>query len=493
MKKLFTILTFSLCSMMAMADGTQSIKVAFNGTDNANWVVSSGGTCSVSNGLMNVTMAHQSNEKYRADLQCNTKDIYTMDRTKDVVWAVKLAKDIPGTANAKKFELQYVNAEGKTAWVNNIPSPSGNISTTDGGKIYYFNLGSDGRDKLSGMSVSSDNGIALTQIHFIFADATGADEYTYSVDWVATFASVSDLQANADMLDDASDVAVQGAIFNETQMKSYADLAAAVAAASANDVILVNESQKINSRLEIDKALTVKAGAEGVALTRGEKNTGLVVLMKTGGELTLEGIVLDGANISVNAQYLEAAAGTATLKDCVIKNNVSTNAKGSICSKAAGKIIIDGCSFTNNTASAENAGIVFNGASIALKGNVVFSGNTGNDLYLEKYVTAAKKEIGWEKPITLYYKNPAEDKIAIGGGAWEKGTTAFTVVNEGWYLYVKEGSKNGDVLLTQTKPTGIENIIIENGNNIMYNISGQRTGANTKGIIILNGKKYINR
>lgn len=495
MKRSVTILSLLLTAVMAMAQSTQSLKVCFNGSDNANWVVSSGGTAVVENGLMTVTMALQSNEKYRADLQCNTKDIYSMDQTKDVVWAVKLAKDIPGNSNAKKFEFQYVNAEGGNSWVNGINYPSGNIPTADGGKIYYFNLGADAYNKIEGMNVSDPANVAINQIHFIFADATGADEYTYSVDWVATFATVDDLAANADMLDDASDVQVQGAIFNETQMKSFADLAYAIEAANAGDQLLVNETQTLNSRINIDKALTIKAGAEGVALVRGESNSGLVVLAigNADTDLTLEGLILDGANKEVAGQYLEAS-GKTTLKNCVIKNNISSSVLGNVCTKGSyGRLTIDGCAFENNSVSAENAGVLFNGTSLKLMGNVTFSGNTGHDIYLEnKYLTAAKEDIQWETPINLYYKTPEADKIVIGGGAWDKGLTAFAIANEGWYLYIPEGSTNGDILLTQTPTTGIGATESANAaNGARYDLTGRKAGANAKGLVIIGGKKYI--
>lgn len=41
---LLIITLFNMISLTASADGTQSIKVTFNGTDNTNWKVSNGGT-----------------------------------------------------------------------------------------------------------------------------------------------------------------------------------------------------------------------------------------------------------------------------------------------------------------------------------------------------------------------------------------------------------------------------------------------------------------
>lgn len=495
MKKIFTIIAATMLSMVAMAGGTQSIKVTFNGTDNANWKVSSGGTFEVSNGQMDVTMAIQGNEKYRADLQHQTSGTYTMDKTKDIVWAVKLSKDIPGTSNSKKFEINYKDADGNGKWINNINNPSGNIATADGGKIYYFNLGADGFNKLADVQ---EGAVTINNIHFIFADATGAEEYKYSVDWVATFASVADLNENANMLDDASDVLVKGDVFNVTTNTSYGDLASAISAANSGDEIEVNKDQEINSRLDVNKTLTLKAGKAGVSIKRAAGYNGIVILSSNADcNLVIDGIDLDGCNVACSSTFIEAGNnGKVTLKNLTVKNNANTTGSGetntvAIISKGGGQFTAENVTFEDNTCS---TAVIFNGNSVTLKGNIVFSGNSCNDIYSERHVTAAANNIEWTEPINIYFKNPAEDKVIVGGGAWSKGLTAFNVVNEGWYLYMKEGSTNGDILLTQTTPTAIKNINIKSAadiNSPAYNIAGQRVNKNAKGIVIMNGKKYV--
>ena len=200
MRKHFFTLFISLVAVTAFAAvGPQSIRVTFNGDNAEGWVASSGGSItSVADGVANVQMAKQSNDKYRADFQYNTAG-FTMDKSKDVVWAIKLTTVLPGTANNRKFEIQY--NDGSDKWINGITGPSGDLTCADGGKIYYFNLGADGLNKLSGLP---EGEITVKQIHYIFADATELTDETakYSVDWIASFASLNDLKSFANWDDD---------------------------------------------------------------------------------------------------------------------------------------------------------------------------------------------------------------------------------------------------------------------------------------------------
>lgn len=202
MKKIYSFLAAALVSVSVMAAvGPQSIDVRFNGLDAEGWVASSGGSItSVANGVANVQMAVQSSGKYRADFQYNTAGDFSFDKAKDIVWAIKLTGALPGAANSRKFEIQYVNDGDK--WINGISGPSGSLDCTDGGKIYYFDLAA-----LNKLADVQDGEVAIRQIHFIFADATELTDETakYAVDWVASFASVDDLRAFQDWDDEQTD------------------------------------------------------------------------------------------------------------------------------------------------------------------------------------------------------------------------------------------------------------------------------------------------
>ncbi len=213
-KFFFSLLALTLSVATWAAVGPQSIKVTFNGDNSEGWIVSSGGTItSVADGVVNVQMAMQYDKnnvclnKYRADFQYQTSGTYTFDKTKDIVWAIKLTAPLPGTANSRKFEFQYKDANNADQWVNGINGPSGQIDCEDDGRIYYFNLGADGLNKLGALQ---DGAVSVNKVHFIFADATELTDETarYAVDWVATFTSVADLQEFANWKDEETDLSL---------------------------------------------------------------------------------------------------------------------------------------------------------------------------------------------------------------------------------------------------------------------------------------------
>ena len=213
MRKIYSLFVATLVSAAMMAAvGPQSIQVTFNGTDSEGWSVSSGGSiASVEKGVVNVQMAMQYKDevatgKYRADFQFNEADKFSFDKAKDIVWAIKLTGALPGAKNARKFEINYTNAEDASAWINGISGPSGSLDCEDGGKIYYFNLGADGLNKLEEVQ---EGAVAIRQIHFIFADAEGLEKESdavYGVDWIASFETVNDLKTFANWDDTRSDV-----------------------------------------------------------------------------------------------------------------------------------------------------------------------------------------------------------------------------------------------------------------------------------------------
>ena len=204
---------FILNAVMA-AVGPQSINFTFNATDSEGWIVSSGGSItSVENGVANVQMKQQDGGKYRADFQYKTAGKFTFDKTKDVVWAIKLTGALPGTNNARKFEMNYKTSSGNT-WINrsgdavanNPITPSGTLFSSDGGVIYYYDLS----EKAPTQWGSVPEGVlSINNIHFVMADATDLTDETakYAVDWVATFTSVNDLKAFQDWKDEKIDTA----------------------------------------------------------------------------------------------------------------------------------------------------------------------------------------------------------------------------------------------------------------------------------------------
>lgn len=431
MKKILTLFAAAMISCAAMADGTQSVKVTFDGTDNANWNVSSGGTSTVANGTMDVTMAVQNGGKYRADLQYQTSGTYTMDKTKDIVWAVKLIGDIPGTSNSKKFEVNY-KKDGVNTWINNINGPSGNIKTIDGNTIYYFNLGAGGLNKLSEVPEGNQT---INNIHFIFADATGASEYNYRVDWVATFASVADLQAYANWQDEQGADLHDNTIVNTTSWIGYNNLNTATSSATTGDVIVVNKSFNQSDRVNCDgKTLTVQGATGNEVVTLTNSNNMLLLATNNGStDFTVEDLILDGNNYSTDKNFIEAS-GKMTIKNCTIRNYTTSNGTGVVVSKGNGNLTFDGVRFENCVAT--TSGVTFNGRTMLFLNNIEFIDCSEIQVYVEQYLRMTIANMGWEKPLKLYRKNAADNALVLSGdgATYNTWSNKFDILNEGFRL-----------------------------------------------------------
>ena len=184
------------------AVGPQSICVTFNGSGSEGWTTTSTNASigTTTDGVVNVQMGLQSNNKYRADFQYQTSGTFTFDKAKDIVWAIKLTAPLPGTSNSCKFEINCEKG-GTDKWVNGINNSAGNFTCADGGKIYYFTPNTQSSTKWGEVP---DGNVVINNIHFILADATDLTEETarYSVDWVATFSSVEDLKFYTDWKDE---------------------------------------------------------------------------------------------------------------------------------------------------------------------------------------------------------------------------------------------------------------------------------------------------
>ena len=213
-KYLTMLLAVVLFSTAAWANiGPQSINITFNGSDSEGWKASSNGSITgVANGVANVQMAVQNGGHYRADMQHQIAGTFTFDKTKDVVWAIKLTGALPGTTNSRKFEINYKTSSGNT-WINrsgdavanNPITPSGTLFSSDGGVIYYYDLS----EKAPTQWGSVPEGVlSINNIHFIMADAKELTDETarYSVDWIATFTSVNDLKSFKDWKDEQTDL-----------------------------------------------------------------------------------------------------------------------------------------------------------------------------------------------------------------------------------------------------------------------------------------------
>ncbi|MGY5355321.1 T9SS type A sorting domain-containing protein [Wenyingzhuangia sp. IMCC45467] len=161
------------------------------------------GTSNISGGLLDVTMGDQGTSgKYRADLNFLAGTNYTINKEADKLIAIKFIGDKPSTG-VLKLELYNLTAG---AWINRGGgryTPAGSVVTTSGDNIYYFDVTPD--------TNYTTGDIEVNKINFTIADATVPTNYT--VDWVASFTTVADIEAYKDTDDDAS-MSLKGGLLN---------------------------------------------------------------------------------------------------------------------------------------------------------------------------------------------------------------------------------------------------------------------------------------
>ena len=163
--------------------------------------------------------------------------------------------------------------------------------------------------------------------------------------------------------------------------KTYADLAAALAAAVDGDVITLLDDQEVSSRINVkNMALTITGGK---AIKRAASYKGIMFLTvkpddgEKAATLTLDGVTIDGQNVEATSPFSEASnQGLTVLKNVTVQNCINTNG-AVLVNKSNGELVLDGVTFTN---CSENQGMVFVGTNgVTLKGN-----NSISSIYVEK-------------------------------------------------------------------------------------------------------------
>lgn len=393
------------------------------------WKVDSKGTGVVEDGHLNVTMALQNNDKYRADL------IYDQETTlssSDKIVAIKFIGDRPAGA----LKLNYNSAK------TDINSSNAKLLTTNNGnKIYYF-------------EITPSEDATHTKLQFKIADCPKPEGEnppapTYSVDWIKIFESVDALTADKDWKDDGendADEVVVGDFPVQIEGKAgYSNLTEAWDAAVDGDVIILNENQAITSRRACDtRKLTLKAGkANTVTRATNFNNKGHAMFLankKDGisGSLTLDGITLDGGNVDVTGATLEQADGD------LIANNVTVqNVKGSgnayVVAKSTKTAKFNGLTVKDCTPGTSTQADVFVGHN-----NATFSGNNKCTIHIEKdHFIKAGEDLANNEPVELRCDAArATDTKIVENCAdptqFKMGTPGFTLVAKEGHLHVSK-------------------------------------------------------
>jgi hypothetical protein len=383
------------------------------------WTIGSSASGSVENGHLNVTMAKQTNGLYRADL--SFKKDFTLNST-DKVLAIKFI----GTRPDGHLSFEILGAEKFSK--NN--TPNGTVLTSAGNNIYYF-------------TIDPQTDLAETAVTFKIADCN-VKPYSYSVDWIKFYPSVEALTADKDWKDDGDndqdEVSVLPSPVQIEGKDGYPTLADAWNAAVDGDVIVLNEDQTINDRVngKSECSITIKAGKANT-ISRASGYKGILILANNGGTTILEDLTIDGADIAVTGSTLEQNKGNLNLKNVTLKNVNGSGDKGYIVIMGGGNAAIENLTVENCTPAAATKADVF----VGLK-SVTFSGNNKCSVYIEKdHFIKAGEGLANTEPVELRCDAArATDTRIVENCAdatqFKMGTPGFTLVAKEGHLHVSK-------------------------------------------------------
>lgn len=159
------------------------------------------------------------------------------------------------------------------------------------------------------------------------------------------------------------DLQQQTAVVNQNTSKGYANISEAWTAAKDGDVLVVNENQTLDKRLNSEsRSITVKGANPDITITRTNPGTMLFLANNGGCEITLQDIVLDGDNADSNANFTEASGyAKMNFRNVTVRNARSANALGLVVGKAGCKLGLEGIRFVNCVVN-EGAGEAFIGS-----------------------------------------------------------------------------------------------------------------------------------
>lgn len=388
-------------------------------TGQGDWTIGSSASGSVENGHLNVTMAEQNNGLYRADL--SFKQNFTLNST-DKVLAIKFIGSRPD--GHISFEILGATKFTKTN------TPNGTILTSAGNNIYYF-------------TIDPQTDLAETAVTFKIADCK-VEPYSYSVDWIKFYPSVEALTADKDWKDDGDndqdEVSVLPSPVQIEGKDGYPTLADAWNAAVDGDVIVLNEDQTINDRVngKSECSITIKAGKANT-ISRASGYKGILILANNGGTTILEDLTIDGADIAVTGSTLEQNKGNLNLKNVTLKNVNGSGDKGYIVIMGGGNAAIENLTVENCTPAAATKADVF----VGLK-SVTFSGNNKCSVYIEKdHFIKAGEGLANTEPVELRCDaaRATDTKIVencADATQFKMGTPGFTLVAKEGHLHVSK-------------------------------------------------------
>lgn len=122
--------------------------------------------------------------------------------------------------------------------------------------------------------------------------------------------------------------------------------------------------------------------------------------------------------------------------------------------------------------------------------NILTEIETAPEYNMLRPASAAKEPTGYVF-YKLAYASEAKDALGFYWGAADG--AAFKSRYGSAYLAVPASQTSAKGFAFDSESTGIKSVETSNSKAPAYNIAGQRVNANVKGIVIMNGKKYINK
>lgn len=285
----------------------------------------------------------------------------------------------------------------------------------------------------------------------------------------------------------------------------YDTLNAAVDAAQESDVIMVNGDVTISSRVNFyTKNVTVqgKEGNTRVKLSYGLNNS-IGFLVKN--EVTIKNVDIVYTRTDACSKNLVEASkngdtsiGVLTLEDCEISNFITSDDKGVICAKDAGKVNLKNVTFKNCTVPQSD---IFLGA-----GGSTIDGTTNGSIYVEGTYTfnssssfnpapkATSEANSMEmapaaNAVKLYLQNHGEGNTVVIGNP---NPSMFDFSHETLEL----AEKDGNLVLQKKTGTGIEGVEADDNAPVeYYNLNGVQVKADnmTPGVYVRRQGKNVTK
>ncbi len=261
----------------------------------------------------------------------------------------------------------------------------------------------------------------------------------------------------------------------------YNTLAEAITAAADGDVILVNEDLTLpndrNSRVTINKPITVKGGKAGVVIKNAYDGQAFII---NGKAATIENLILDGNN-SNGSNYIsvENNGGALTLKNVKIQNYTfgkNDNANKLVHAKGTCLIHLNGVK-VENINGPEGVGMV----NINKEGCTI-NGDNNISIHLNGSYTLTVPDGGalTGGPVNVYVTDHAIDAPVIKGCT---DPNAFNLMKTGNKLVAKDGN----LVLAASENSAVNEIegVDENAPVEYYNLQGMKVnGELTPGIYV---------